>query len=153
MDTAAHQRIVDDEHLRLLRIGWFISAAANLMFVFIGAIYAFMGGMFTFVQEGEARVMGLIFLIGGGAFVLFALALSGLKALTAQSLIQRRRRVLCLVIAGISCLGIPWNTALGVLTLMTLMRPSVIAQFEANAAASAEIPQPTTPPAPVPPSE
>lgn len=150
MDAATHQRIIDDEHLRLLRIGWFISAAANLMFVFIGAIYAFMGGMIAFTESSETRVMGMIFLAGGGLFILLAIGLTAMKALTAQSLLHRKRRVLCLITAGISCLGIPWNTTLGVFTLMVLMRPSVIAQFEGAAATAGTLP-PTTPPAPAPP--
>jgi hypothetical protein len=38
--------------------------------------------------------------------------------------------MLCMVTAGISCLGIPYGTVLGIFTFLVLSRPSAIALFD-----------------------
>jgi hypothetical protein len=48
-------------------------------------------------------------------------------------LVRRRARRTSLVIAGISCLGIPVGTILGGLTLYALTRPDVISEFTPTA--------------------
>ena len=64
--------------------------------------------------------------------MLISLALA--KFLAASRIRQRRSRMFCLVVAGISCLGIPYGTILGVCSFIVLGRDSVAAQFDAPAA-------------------
>src|SRR5258706_15979885 len=52
-----------------------------------------------------------------------------LKLLTAQAIGKRKWKGLIFVTAAISCLGVPWGTALGVLTFLVLTRPSVASRF------------------------
>jgi len=49
-----------------------------------------------------------------------------------EGLLLRKRRNLtfCTVVAAISCAGIPWGTALGVVTLVMLSQPAVRAAFD-----------------------
>ena len=50
------------------------------------------------------------------AFVIF---------LGGRSLRRRHRYMFCMVVAGISCMLMPFGTALGVFTILVLVRPSV----------------------------
>jgi hypothetical protein len=45
--------------------------------------------------------------------------------LTARRLKRRRRRTWCLVVAAIECTLVPYGTALGVFTIITLSKDSV----------------------------
>lgn len=129
------QQIIDNEHLRLLRVGYFISAAQTAIFIPFGLLYAGMGLMFSHLPTGASAppppfmtwFMGLF----GGAFAGFGAVAATLKLLTAIRLKERRSRVLCLVAAGLSCLEIPYGTLLGVWTFTVLGRASVQRQFEA----------------------
>jgi len=53
-----------------------------------------------------------------------------LKFTVARRLRQRRSWVFCIVVAALSCIGIPFGTALGVFTLLVLSRHSVKCMFD-----------------------
>ena len=131
--TMPEQKIIDEEHLRLLRIAYFIAAAWNLFWIFFPMIYVGMGLFLAFMPQHpgdpSARFVGSIFALIGCCIVLVMATLTILKLLTARALGQRRSRVLCLITAGISCIAIPYGTALGVATILVLMRPSVVELF------------------------
>jgi hypothetical protein len=57
--------------------------------------------------------------------------------LAGRNLAQQRRYTFCLVIAGLLCIFIPFGTVLGVFTIVVLVRPSVKALFEQQAAVAA----------------
>ncbi len=76
-------------------------------------------------QEVAAGIVGIIG-IGLGLimiplFILHLFAAAGLK--------KRARYTLILVVSGLACLSFPLGTALGVFTIVVLMRPSVKALF------------------------
>jgi len=78
--------------------------------------------------------MGMIFgVLGVGLFVLM-LSLGLAKLHTARQLKKRQSKTFCMVVAAISCLGIPWGTVLGVFTFMVLGRERVARQFGIAAA-------------------
>ena len=130
------QAIIDKEHLRLLRIGYFISAAQTALFIPFGLLYAGMGVLFAHLPAGggspPAPFMSWIFGIFGAVFAGFATLAAALKFLTAIRLKERRSRMLCMITAGLSCLEMPYGTALGVMTFVVLSRPSVRQEFEAQ---------------------
>lgn len=80
--------------------------------------------------EPFPRFAGLFFVILGGAFSLMFAIGATLKLLTARRLRERRSKTFCMITAGLSCVGIPYGTALGVVTLLLLGRPSVSALFD-----------------------
>jgi hypothetical protein len=47
-------------------------------------------------------------------------------------ILRRRARTFSLIIAGVSCLGFPFGTVLGVFTLVVLLRDSVREEYEAR---------------------
>ncbi|HXR48621.1 MAG TPA: hypothetical protein VN784_14390 [Candidatus Limnocylindrales bacterium] len=132
----SQQEIVDSEHLRLLRIGYFISAATNLIWVFFPLIYVVMGALMLFgafdgakPSDAPPKGLGLVIMSIGIAISLVMASFTVLKLLTARAIGKRRYKGLIFATAAISCLGVPWGTALGVLTFLVLSRPSIAAQF------------------------
>ena len=73
----------------------------------------------------------MIFLGIGVAFLVLGLGVTLLTYLVGRYLRDRRHRTFCLVMAGLSCLQIPWGTAIGICTISVLNRPSVKVLFEA----------------------
>jgi|SRR5687768_13690234 len=131
------QAIIDDEHLRLLRIGYFISAGQTAFVVPFGLLYAAMGFLMPTLSRGSGApsppAMVWIFGIFGSAIAGFAALITVAKIITAIRLKERRSRTWCLVTAGLTCLEIPYGTALGVMTFMVLGRENVRRQFESRA--------------------
>lgn len=139
-ESVSAQGILDDEHLRLLRIGYFISAAANCLWVLFPLIYVGMGAMLYSggfdgprTSDGPPRSIGLFFMAIGGALSLAMAAITTLKVLAARAIGERRSRTLILVTAGICCLGVPWGTTLGVFTFLVMSRPTVTSRFSSSA--------------------
>jgi hypothetical protein len=136
--TSSAQELLDGEHLRLLRIGYFISAAQTAFFIPVGLLYAGLGVMMTQLPHhgppsSAPPAMFSWFMGGfGAAFALAGTVGAGLKLLKAIRLKERRSRTLCLVTAALSCLEIPYGTALGVMTFTVLGRGTVRQLFEAN---------------------
>jgi hypothetical protein len=130
------QCVVDEEHLKLLRYGYFLSGAWNVFWAFFPLIYVAMGFFFmTTMPRGAAgepdpRTIGMMFAIIGACVSLIMVVLSVLKFLTARALGRRTSRTLCYITAAICCFAIPYGTALGVCTFLVLSRPSVAELFE-----------------------
>lgn len=137
--TESVQNIIDNEHLRLLRIGYFISAGQTAIFIPFGLVYAAMGIFMTGVPSaGSAPTpafMPLLFGIGGSVFAGVAAVVTVLKVVTGVRLKERRARLLCMITAGLSLFEMPYGTALGLMTFIVLGRPNVRQQFERGLAA------------------
>ncbi len=74
------------------------------------------------------------FLAGiGTVAVLIGWTVGALLILSGRHLARHTGRMFSLVIAGLSCLQVPFGTILGVFTLNVLSRPSVAALYAANA--------------------
>ena len=138
MDETEKQQIIDAEHLRLLRIGYFLSAAVSAFAALFGLLYLVLGVIFlsaatrapTGSQPPPPEFVGWVFGILGFGFASLALVVAALQFYAGQCLKQRRSRLFCMILAAITSLNIPFGTLLGVWTFMVLTRPSVIALFE-----------------------
>lgn len=138
-DSSEEQRIIDAEHLRLLRLGYFVSAATAGLFAFFGLLYAAMGLVFGAMsrhfphpsgQPGPPpEIVSWIFGAIGLGIMLIAGTVAGLKLRVARCLRLRESHGFCVAIAVLSCLEIPYGTALGVFSFLVLTRPSVKEQF------------------------
>lgn len=137
LDTI-RQSVLDEEHLRLLRICYFIMGGTAAFGLLFGGLYLAMGLVFaaSFSSMPNATgpnappaFVGWIFAAVGGFIVILAGGFAVLSLLTARALGRRQSRTLCLVTAGLSCLQIPFGTALGIFTFIVLGRPSVQALF------------------------
>ena len=146
----------DQEHLRLLMLGYYINAGFcgffslfSLVYMAIGVLAASGALSGRSSSSDNPRVVGLIFL--GIGFLFLAMALGGawLNYFTARSLKLHRHRTFCLIIGGLSCLQMPWGTVIGVCTILVLSRPSVRMLFEPRGPFSGSPPMPP-PPLPTP---
>src|ERR1700761_1775996 len=133
----AQQALLDDEHLRLLSIGYYVSAAITALFSLMGLVYAaigfFVGAAATHaarnVSDASDQVrnadvapewFGMLFGVIGLVIFVLALAVAGAKVYTAICLKRRKGRTFCLVVAAISCPEMPWGTLIGVFTIIVL---------------------------------
>lgn len=137
------RRQIDEEHLRLLRIGYLVSGSVSAMFALLPLLYAafgvFIAGSLpgpgpSRASEADPRLFGWLFAAFGLAFFFVLAGNAVLKFFVARAIGRRRLHTFCLVGAALTCLGIPWGTVIGVLTFMVLERPSVKALFGAGPA-------------------
>jgi hypothetical protein len=143
-DEMDRQPIVDEEHLKLLSLGYMISAAASGFFSLFGLMYMVMGIVIgavvshapTSTNAAQAPPAFVGWILGGVGFGIFLILilLAAAKLRTAFCIKQRKSRTFCMIIAGISCLEIPYGTVLGVLTLIVLGRDSVVRMFNSAGA-------------------
>ena len=142
LSNEERQAIIDNEHLRVLSICYYVSAGLNVFLSLFGLLYAFMGMMITAAaiqapshssQDASPEFVAAFFgLFGIGMFSVMVV-LAVLKFVAARRLSQRRSRTLCMIVAALTCFGIPVGTVLGVFTFVVLSRPSVEREFEAPA--------------------
>ena len=136
LDDDTKQQILDDDNLRLLRIGYFISAGLTAFASLILFVYLiFISFIFTQVAKTPGDVVfpaaiGKLVAVLGVVLVAFVIGFAVLQFLTGQRLKERRSRTFCMVVAALTCLSIPWGTVLGVCTFLVLLRPTVQRSFE-----------------------
>jgi len=127
----------DREQLRLLAIFHYVVGALLGLCSFIPVIHLALGWLMVFrphaLGPGEAppAFMGWAFMIFAVLAILAGLTLAVLTLVAGRSLARFRRRTFCIVIAALLCLFMPIGTALGVFTIIVLMRPTVQQLFEA----------------------
>ena len=136
---SSEQQILDQEHLRLLRIGYFVSAGVTGFYALFGLAYMGMGAFFSTVLENLPQqpgtqapppaFVGWLFAGIGGAFTCFGGVFGALKLYVARCLRERRSHGICVAVACFTCLEIPYGTVLGAFTFTVLTRPSVKTLF------------------------
>jgi hypothetical protein len=142
-NSVEEQRIIDAEHLRLLRLGYFVSAGNAAFFGLAGLAYMGMGLFFGVMTKHFPQNAGqpappppemVGWMLGAIGLAISALCgtVAALKLRVARNLRLRTAHRFCVVVAWFSCLGIPYGTALGVFTLIVLSRPSIQDQFSAD---------------------
>lgn len=134
------QSIRDEDHLRLLSIFYFISAGLSGFFALFPLLYALMGLMFLSIPDQLDHAVNnpppatfgwILFGFGLGVTILL-LVFAVVKLLAGFAIRKRRHRLFVLIVAGFSCLSIPYGTLLGVFSFIVLGRPSVAARFAAT---------------------
>ncbi|MDB5343873.1 MAG: hypothetical protein JWP89_2250 [Schlesneria sp.] len=127
----------DNQQIRMLSIAHYVVAGMMALSACIPLIHVTIG-LLLFLHPPEngpggepfpAQFVGLIVAGAGTLMILFGWAMAICILLAGRSLEQRRRYRFCMVVAAIICLFPPLCTALGVLTLIVLSRPSVQTQF------------------------
>jgi hypothetical protein len=82
-------------------------------------------------NPSDPRFLGLMFLSIGLVVLFIGLSITFLTYWAGRCIRDRRHRTFCVIVACLSCLHVPFGTAIGVCTLIVLGRPSVQALFEA----------------------
>ena len=127
----------DAEHLKLLSVFHYVLAGLTSLAGFFPLIHVAMGAMmlsgaFSGGPSAGAppEAFGWLFVAIGGLFSLLLWTFAVTLFVAARALAARRNRIFCVVIAAISCAGFPLGTALGVFTILVLLRPTVRALFD-----------------------
>lgn len=134
---AAGQEISKDvEHLRRLSIFHYVAGGLAAFFACGMSSHLIIGLIFVLtpqtMENGEPMppLFGWAFLASGTVTVLGGLTVAILLIIAGRYLKRHKRRVFCLVVAGISCLMMPIGTVLGVFTIIVLSRPTVKTLFD-----------------------
>ena len=123
----------DDDHLKLLSIFHFILSGLALLGIgFLGLHYFIMQNVFANPQVWKnnpgggppKEILAVMVWFYVAAAVLLVTG-SVLNLLSGVFLRQRKHRMFSIVVAGMDCLQIPLGTALGVCTIMVLLRDTV----------------------------
>lgn len=121
----------DQEHLRLLSIFHYVVAGFAGLFALFPLIHLLIGlALLTGVFEADsgepdARFVGTIFVLFATVWIILGLIFAALIAVAGRSLARHEHYTFCLVMAGVSCLFMPFGTVLGVFTIIVLVRESV----------------------------
>ncbi len=136
------QAIVDQEQLRLLPVFYWVLGGFDIFVGLYGLIYVGMGAIFAAIpfQPGSSgsdappAFIGWLFVAIGLTFMAGFGVSAAMKILVGLWIRRRTHHTACLVIAGITCLSMPFGTIAGVATFLVLLRPSVTALFAGAAA-------------------
>jgi hypothetical protein len=137
----ARHAIIDEEHLRLLSLGHYITGGLTIlfasMFIFHLVFFAVIASDPQFASKAGAAQAGApddafrVFGVVLGVFILAGWTFGGLTIYAGRCIKRRTKRGLCLVVACLNLLLIPVGTILGVASIMVLSRSSVKAAYEA----------------------
>jgi hypothetical protein len=138
------QGIIDQERLSLLPVFFWVSGGVTALISLYFLVYVVLGAAFVLfpgtASDSSSSAVGWILLSVGAFGFLLVAVFATLKIFAGFWIRRRKHRVACLVIAGISCIEIPWGTFLGVYSFSTLQRPSVMALFDTTASGSVGYP-------------
>src|ERR1043165_2698599 len=115
----------DAEHLKILSILWWVVAGLQCLGFCGGVIYIVLGIAFASgnIRDPDAHTMGIVFSCLGVFILVISATMAFLSYLVGKSLRERRRLMLCYVMAGLMCISVPLGTALGIFTFIVLNRP------------------------------
>lgn len=145
------QTVLDEEHLRLLRIGFFIEAGMKVFMAVIGVLYAVMGVIMAIGipnaparpgQQPPPEFFRWFFAAFGIGLFGVGVTMVVLNFMVARRLGQRRSRVFCMIVAGMGCIFIPYGTILAIFTLIVLARPSIVRMFAKASPGGATLEEP-----------
>ncbi|MFZ5482341.1 MAG: hypothetical protein ACOZNI_36605 [Myxococcota bacterium] len=120
--------------VQTLAIVWWVAAGLQLLLALcFGLLFSGMG-MIPLLAGGsdpDAPIVGGIFVVMGVAFGFF-IAVMSLPSFAAAWGLQKRRqwgRILAMVLGALQLFSFPLGTALGVYTLVVLLKPEVQREF------------------------
>jgi hypothetical protein len=126
----------DAEHLRLLSIFHYVVGGILAFFACFFIIYIIMGLVTVnspSIMHGQGAPpppgVGWFLVIFGCFFVFLGWTIAALIIYAGRCLSQRKNYLFCLIVAGVSCLFMPFGTVLGVFTILVLQRSRVKEMF------------------------
>jgi hypothetical protein len=130
------ERVLDEEHLRLLALFHYVSGGMTLAFsLMFGVMLGLMGAVFAAVEPQAGKHPPPVEILWFfGAFMAIGALFGVLEIIAARCISLRRARVFTLVAAIPGVVFIPYGTLLSVFTLLVLDRRSVKKLYEEQAA-------------------
>ncbi len=126
------QVIIDNEHLRLLSIFYYIMGGITCFYGLFPILHLIMGiAMIKLAPTAESasesspEIVGWFMVIIASVIIVLGLTLGILQILTGTFLKKKNHRGFCLAVSVISCLMIPFGTILGIFSITVLNREFV----------------------------
>lgn len=124
----------DVEQLRWLQIFYYVTTGLLGLMGCLPFFHLTIGAFLAFGPaegaQGDPRLVGWIFMAVAIAIMAFGWGLAACQYAVARSLERRRRHTFCIAAAAVTAATcVPLGTALGVFTILVLMRPQVKAAF------------------------
>jgi len=126
----------DLAHLDTIGILYYVLAGITAVFALFPVIHLVAGiGMLTHPAQSErsahdAALVGWLFVAVAVSLIAFGAILAVLFLMVARRLRQRRGYMFCVIASAVSCLSMPFGTALGVFALIVLTKAPIKALFE-----------------------
>lgn len=132
----------DEDHLRLLVIFHWVVGGIQVVFGFFPIFHLIIGILFATGTlkdpnghvDPDAKLFGWIFIGVAVTVMLVAWAFAAATLYSGFLIRRRRARTFSLVVAGVNCIHFPFGTALGIFTLIVLLRRSVEDLYRRTAA-------------------
>lgn len=126
----------DEQHLDLLAVFHYVVGGLTALFSCMFLLHIAMGvamlcGAFD-GNDAPPDFFGWLFIVFPSIMVVAGWTLAGFIIAAGRKLKKRTSYTLCLIVAGIECIVMPFGTVLGVFTLVLLSRESVKALFVDN---------------------
>jgi hypothetical protein len=138
-DSAAHR--ADSEHLRILSILHYIMGGLTALGGLSGLMFLVLGGIMAsgsiVPPQGSAndqaamQAMGAVMSVLGLGMVVFSFVIAAAIAYVGYCLPRGQAYLFCMVVAVVECISFPLGTALGVFTIIVLLRDTVKSRFAA----------------------
>ena len=126
----------DEDHLKILSILNYVFGGLGLLFAFFPVIYIILGAVILNDPQALANnneqpppALGWMLIGMGGCGMVLGLVGAALTILVGRSLAQRKRWLMCFIIACLQCVQFPLGTCLGVFSIIVLNRPAVKQAF------------------------
>ncbi len=115
------------DHLWYLSTAHYVVAGFSGLFSFFPVIHLVIGimvlsGGMNEGGKGPPELFGWFFVVIAAGAILLGLTFTGLLIAAGYYMGQHKGHQFCLIVAGISCLFVPFGTVLGVLSIITLTR-------------------------------
>ncbi|MGD0262464.1 MAG: hypothetical protein ABSD29_22085 [Verrucomicrobiota bacterium] len=134
------QQILDNEHLKLLSILYYIKGAITALFACIPIIHVAIGLLFIIAphvfghgNDQPPAFLGWLFVILGSFLILLGWTFAVLALMAGRFISRRKHYTFCFVVACVECLSVPFGTVLGVFMILVLNRPSMKEMFAPGA--------------------
>jgi hypothetical protein len=131
----------DEDHLKLLSIFHYVAAGMAAVFSLFPIIHLIFGLFILLAPEtldnkGEPppAFLGWLFVLFPAVVMVIGWTFAAFVFVAGRFLAQRKHYLFCLVVAGVECIFMPVGTALGVFTIIVLMRESVKQLFNPGTA-------------------
>jgi len=130
IEEKTKQKIIDNEHLRLLSLFHLISGILSLLFSFFFVLYI---GFFSIIlrftrgihySDFPNRVMSFVFFIWS-FFIIVGILWGVAKIISSMFMNKRKYRIFSIIVSVLECLSVPYGTILGVMSLTVLSRESI----------------------------
>jgi hypothetical protein len=137
MPSQVRQVDEDQDHLKILALGYFVDAGLALFSALLGFVYVALGILYGGVEAPTSPYGQMVAGFFGGKFYTSQVAIGSLvlvvfgvtTIMAGRYLAARRHWMFCMVLAFVNLFHLPAGTLIGVFTFAVLLDPAVKARF------------------------